>query len=245
MNSKDHFLKDNYTIASNDTDFMSKIRISSLVNFFIQSAWRHAEQLGVGFSHLSEMGLVWVLSRLTLKLESLPDWPGECTLTTWSKGMERLFYKRDAELIRPNHTPFAWITSAWLMIDKKSKRPKVYHPDWLTQYHHVNKHALSQSVPALETEGELASSTHYITRYSDIDVNQHLTTFRYIDLVFDTYDLEFIQKNQPKEIIVNFLREIAFGEEIIMYKYENGNTHDFELMNGSDCSICFRARIRY
>lgn len=245
MNSKDHFLKDNYTIASDDTDFRCKLRISSLVNFFIQSAWRHAEQFGVGFSHLSDMGLVWVLSRFTLKLGELPDWPGECTLTTWSKGMERLFYKRDAELTNPHHDTFAWITSAWLMIDNKSKRPKVYHPDWLTQYHHADKHALSQSVPSLENEGVPVNSTRYITRYSDIDVNQHLTTFRYIDLVFDTYSLEFMQKNKPVELTANFLKEIPFGEKITMYRYENGNTHDFELINDSDSSVCFRARIQY
>ncbi len=107
------------------------------------------------------------------------------------------------------------------------------------------KHAIEEIIPSLKFEEKNGSITNYRVSYNDIDMNLHLTTVRYIDFLFDTYDLEFMEKNIPKEITVNFLKEVPFGAELIMYRFENSDVHRFELINSSNNSICFRAEIRY
>jgi medium-chain acyl-[acyl-carrier-protein] hydrolase len=244
MNTADLILERKFPISSRHADFKSQIRMSSLINDYIQAAWQHAEVLGVGYQHLKEQGLGWVLSRFSLDIYHIPKWPGEIEIKTWPKGMNRLFYLRDAEMYSDGKK-FADITSAWLIFDIKSKRPKVLYQDKPYLHKLAENHAIDAEIPTLKLEGSPESSTNYKIRYNDIDVNLHLTTVRYLDFVFDTYDIEFLQKNVPKTVTVNFLKEVVFGDEVVMQRFEGGNTHSFELITPSKNIVNFRAEITY
>jgi acyl-ACP thioesterase len=245
MENNDFILHENYTMASRDADFNGKLRVSSLINFFIQAAWQSAEELGFGYRQLSVQKLGWVLSRFKIKINELPIWPGELSVTTWPKGLNRLFYMRDAEFSDAAQNKIAAITSAWLVFDINSKRPKLLNTEVPALFQHKDKHAIDEGLPVLKFEGEPVTSTSYTVRYNDIDINQHLTTVRYIDFIFDTYDIAFHTHHSPKEITVNFLKEITFGTEVIMHRYVNKNVHGFELVNTLDSTVCFRAQVVY
>lgn len=235
----------NYSISTRDADFKSDLRVSSLVNFFIQSAWKHAEELGFGYSHLSQLGVGWIFSRFKIKIHSLPKWPADFTITTWPKGMDRILYIRDAEVHDSAGKKLASITSAWLVIDYKTKRPKRSLPEADFFAGLDQKSAIEEAIPSLCFEGKPAFSTNFIVRNNDIDMNMHLTTVRYIDFIFDTYQLEFLNKNNPYEISVNFIKEIPFGAELVMHRFENSNTHSFELINLNSNTVCFRGEVKY
>lgn len=244
MKDETFILTRQFPISSRHADFKSELRISSLINDYIQIAWQHAEALGLGYQHLKEKGLGWVLSRFTLKLDHQPKWPGEIEIKTWPKGMNRLFYLRDAKMYS-NGQHFASITSAWLIFDVKSKRPKVLYQDRAYLHELADKHAIEANVPSLKFEGTAAASFPYQVRYNDIDVNLHLTTVRYLEFLLDTYDIEFIRHHAPKALTVNFLREVVFGDEVIMQRFENDNVHGFELVTPSKNIVNFRAEITY
>jgi acyl-ACP thioesterase len=244
MKNENYILQKTFPISSRHADFKSQIRLSSLINDYIQAAWQHAEDLGVGYQHLKEQGLGWILSRFTLKLDLLPNWPGEVTIKTWPKGMNRLFYLRDAEMFYAGQK-FAAITSAWLIFDVKSKRPKVLYQDSPYLHELADKHAINSDIPTLKFNGTPSLSTNYKVRYNDIDVNLHLTTVRYLDFVFDTYDIEFLRDHTPQAVTVNFLKEVAFGDELTLHRYENGSVHGFELINRAKNIVNFRAEITY
>lgn len=233
------------SIKPKDADFRCAVKISSLINYYIEAAWLHAEALDVGFSNLNAVGLGWVLARLKLKLYQLSEWPGKLTLETWPKGMNRMQYIRDAQLFDAQGSPIAEITSLWMVIDTRTKRPKLYHEDDPRLYAQTEKHAIQESVPPLNFTGEPTSFTPFNVHYSDVDMNRHLTTVRYIDFMFDTYDQQFIAENQPGEITVNFLREIPFGAHLEMRRYESEKTHGFELVNAATKTICFKGEIVY
>ena len=98
MKQEDYIFENTFEATSRDADFSCNLRVGSLVNFFIQIAWKHAESLGWGLHDLSKHGFHWVLSRLKLEIDKIPVWPCELTIKTWPKGMNRLFYVRDAEI---------------------------------------------------------------------------------------------------------------------------------------------------
>jgi len=104
-------------------------------------------------------------------------------------------------------------------------------------------HAIEKNIPSLSIEGEKVSTSKYRVRYNDIDINMHLTTIRYIDFMFDTYKLEFLNNNVPVEITVNFNKEVPFGTELDMNRYENGNMHMFELVNSADGTSYFKGEV--
>jgi len=246
MNQNSFIHQSSYEISTRDADFQHDVRVSSIINCFIQAAWKHAEELGFGYSHLSENGVGWILSRLKIKIEKVPSWPGILSLRTWPKGLKRLFYIRDAEVIDDGGDRIASVVTYWIVIDMKSKRPKLLNYEPEAMFYNKNLQALDEEIPSLKAEGSLVNSSSNRVGYNDIDMNWHLTTIRYFELMFDTYDdLGFIQNHYPKDITVNFIKEIAFGTEISVNRFENGNIHLFEIVNQANNIVCFRGEVKY
>lgn len=237
--------KNHYTIYPKDADYKKDIRPGALINYFIQAAWLHAEELGFGYSQLSESGIGWVLSRFRIVIDRLPVWPGDFKLETWPKGMDRILYLRDAEMFDSEGYSLARLTSSWMVIDLNSKRPRRELPEANSFIGLVTKNAIKEAAPSLAVNGDPSFKREYCVRYNDIDVNMHLTTYRYIDFMFDTYDLDFLDKNFPCEITVNFIREVPFGSELIMKRFEEPSLHRFELEKAGDNVVCFRAEVKF
>jgi len=60
--------QDKYTIHSFDVDHTKRARLSTLLGFMQETAWKHADHLGVGFRHLADSNLLWFYPNLKLKL---------------------------------------------------------------------------------------------------------------------------------------------------------------------------------
>ena len=205
-----------YLITSADVDFEGKIRMSALVNFMIQSAWHHAEHLGWGVNELHANNMVWVLSGIKVELSSYPEWKEKITVETWPKGLNRLFYLRDFLIYNEKNEIIGKATSNWLMIDIDKRRPKKHLLSNLDEITSNDKHAIQDYIPSLKFDGETDRITEFEIRYSNIDINQHLTTTGYIDFVFDTFTPKFMSRNRPKSITANFLHEVRFGTKVKM-----------------------------
>jgi acyl-ACP thioesterase len=237
--------KETYPITSADIDFTKRTKVSSLTNLFIQSAWHHAESLGFGIDVLHKHECAWMLSRLQIRLFKTPSWNEMISIHTWPKGIHRLFYQRDFKVFTIDQSEVACGTSEWLIIELKTKRPKLIHAD----YHIFNPdqvmHAIDSPVPVLQAPSTLPEIFTRQVMYSDMDLNSHLTTTRYIDWMFDTFDTEFLSSNSCREVAVNFLREIPHNTAVSIARYKSvGNTsYFFEFSNLENNMVFFRGQL--
>ena len=238
-------LKENFRISSADADFQRKLKVSSLINMFIQIAWKHAEDMGYGVKSMDDSGLAWMLSRLHIKIEYLPAWNEILKLSTWPKGIRRLFYLRDFLVKNENDELLAKSTSEWLMIDINTRRPKLKDAD--KEGFNINKdqHALDNEVPYLESLDDTNETFKFTPRYSDLDLNQHLTATKYIDWMMDTFDLAFLENHKCSELMLNFMHEITFSENIIVKRKINpkNQSYHFEFSSEVKKDISFRGII--
>jgi len=175
MSDSIYTLNENFLITSADTDFTKTLKPGALVNIFIQIAWHHAEILDYGMAFRIREGLIWMLSRMQVKIYRHPLWNEQASITTWAKGIRRLFYLRDFEVYNSQNQLVALATSEWLLIDIKSKRPKLYDPKNILFNQNKDKHALKNEVQVLEAITSKSDSFSNKVNYSDIDLNQHLT----------------------------------------------------------------------
>jgi medium-chain acyl-[acyl-carrier-protein] hydrolase len=242
-----YILEEEFLVTSADTDFTLNLRVSSLVNMFIQIAWHHAEELGFGIKYLHQNNLAWVLSKLHLKIYSLPQWNDPIRLITWPKGIHRLFYLRDLEVFNKSGQLIACATSEWLLIDIKTKRPKLQGPDEEIFNKNRDKHAIEALTENLDPLKGDKNNFLLKAAYSDIDLNQHLTTTRYVDWMFDTFDMGFHKKHKCSSIILNFIREIPDGIDVSVNRISNfdKNCHDFEFIKNEDGQILFLGRLLF
>jgi medium-chain acyl-[acyl-carrier-protein] hydrolase len=239
-------LTEEFPITSADCDNTRKLKPSALVNMFIQIAWHHAEKLGFGIDFLHEHGLVWMLSRLHLKIEYLPSWSETVCASTWPKGIRRLFYLRDLHFTDKKGSSIAKGTSEWLMIDINARRPKLYQPENNIFRQNLGKNALPGEADVLELPADKPEIYGRMVYYSDIDLNNHLTTIRYIDFMMDTFSSEFLAENPVREIVLNFSREIPEETNLQIRRYNiNNRCCLFEFTSPGGTPSYFKGKIAY
>ncbi len=197
-----------FEIRSADTDFADRLQVSTLFALMQESAYHHAEQLGIGTRLLDALDLTWMLSRISVRLDRLPHWGEQVWIRTWSRGARRLLFERDFEFISgsPDAPPFGRGTSEWLVVRRDNHRPQ--RPDQVFSNYNLNltneapavfdfqcpkiesirgQSGPGQTGPGLNGKGQtgpgLPDRKPDLLKYADfseIDRNRHVNNTRYI-----------------------------------------------------------------
>ena len=82
----------------------------------------------------------------------------------------------------------------------------------------------------------------YSVRYSDIDINRHMNSIKYLEHTLNIFDLDIFKQKDIRKLEMVYLAEGIFGEKLKLYKQEN-NPDEFliDTKRGEE-SIC-RSRI--
>lgn len=239
-----------YRIHVYETGPDGKLNLYSLFNYMQDIASDHAIRLGFGRDDLMRDNRFWVLSRIYAVIDKWPVWEDTIVLKTWPNGTDKLFALRNYEVTYPDGTHIASGTSSWLILDQTTK--KVQRPDSiLTQYNfspHRENSSLRYATKIDPSENDGKLSPLFRIKVSDLDVNLHTNNVQYLKWVSDSYDLDFIMKNEPQSAEINYLAESRFDEEILMRSSaddENSAFHNHSIFRTSDSRELCRIRIEW
>jgi medium-chain acyl-[acyl-carrier-protein] hydrolase len=206
----------NYSINIYETGINGKLSLVSLFDLFQDIAGRHASALGFGREHLMINRNFWVLSRISARINKMPDHWDEVILRTWPRGTDGIFAIRDLEVLSPSGEKLIVATSSWVVVDFDSRR--LQRPDRALSI-------LNVEFPKEKTMEENAikinplpvkdnSTKDLAVSISDLDINLHVNNATYIRWICDTYTPEFINSHTPQSIDVNYVSEGHFGDNI-------------------------------
>jgi len=203
------------TITTSEVGPSMQVRFSAILCIMQDAASIHAEKLGLGFDFLSSNKRAFVLSRMQIKVCSkLPSWDETIKLTTWPRGVERLFAYRDFELADASGKPFLQATTSWLMIDTLYRHP-VRPQDYFTNVAPHEVRVMDAEAPrrlGWETSTQVFDTRR--ARASDLDPNGHVNNTRYIDWVTDAIAERQGLDAHIDEFSINFLAEIRMSEAV-------------------------------
>jgi len=216
-----------FHVYHKDVDFREELRFSSLCVMLQEVAWSHARAIGIDYSNPAFANAVWVVSRMDIRLTyPLPKWMDDVVLTTFPVGLDRMFALRDFVAYHKNGTPFAFVRSAWLVIDAKAR--KILRPQ-----HMIESSNITFGKPLWE--GEIAklhshegpSSPLGVTGYQDIDAHAHVNSVRYYDWALSGYDKAWHEEHRLTEASANFTSELGWNEVVYRTSLEtpDGHTH--------------------
>lgn len=207
-----------FRVRAFEVDANDRLKVNTILDYFQDAASNDAERLNFGYSNFVPIGLTWVLSWAKFEFIHFPKFSDEVKIKTWGKKQFKLYSMRDYLLFNSKDEIICRGTSAWLLLDAKSSRPKIL-PQLFPEIKMLDsKDALSdlpqKITPSSKTE------IIYLTqfRYSDIDLNQHANNAKYIELMLDCFDLEFHKKNKLKSLTVSFNAESKYGDQIQLCK---------------------------
>lgn len=201
-----------------EVDANDRLKVNTILDYFQDAASNDAERLNFGYTNFVPMGLTWVLSWAKFEFIKFPKFSDEIKIQTWGKKQFKLFSMRDYLLFNSEDEIICKGTSAWLLIDSKSLRPKIL-PQLFPEIQMLDsKDALpdlpQKIIPPSKTENIYSTKI----RYSDIDLNQHANNAKYIELMLDCFDQEFHKKHSMKSLTVSYNAQSKYGDEIQLSK---------------------------
>ena len=239
-----------YRIHVYETGPDGKLNLSSMFNYLQDIASDHAIRLGFGRDDLMKNNRFWVLSRIYAEITMLPEWEDSIIVKTWPNGTDKLFALRNFDVSFPDGRHIASATSSWLILDRTTK--KVQRPDNILAQFYSDLHPAQSPVryaSKLElSDAEILESHSYRIKVSDLDINLHTNNVKYLTWVSDCYNLEFVMKNVPGSVEINYLAESQVDEDVVIktsHENMNGTFYNHSICRNSDNKELCRIRIEW
>ena len=206
------------TVPCYDTDAAWRLKPASFMNMAQEAAGRHAVYLGFGYDDLIKNNTAWILSRVHVEFPDTPLWRDEITLTTWHKGLERLFFLRDFVLTDNTGKVRAKAATSWLVLNLETRRlvrdPKLVEEGTVCR---DNACAASAEKVQMPKDIEPRHVMDHIVAYSDIDTNGHANNAMYMQWAMDAVDYETASSRPVKSFTINFNHENKAGDVVSMF----------------------------
>ncbi|MDR2498974.1 MAG: acyl-[acyl-carrier-protein] thioesterase [Tannerellaceae bacterium] len=226
-------------------DFNGRATLPLIGTFILQAATNHAQKRGFGFDSMSASGMAWVLSRLSIEMTEYPEHNSCIRVETWVEAVANYFTRRCFRIINSNEITLGHALSIWAAIDLNTRQPvdiPTACPE-LKDYVETDKSCPISSIARIPPLKEANPADAYIVRYSDIDINRHMNSIKYIEHVLNLFDIEMFNQNQIRKFDINYLAEGIFGDKIELYMQPPAGTSEYlvDSRKGAD-SVC-RSRI--
>ncbi len=230
-----------YCVRHNETDVTGRMSIPALGDCMLDIAGLHANEIAWGIDQLQRGGLTWVVAGMKFQIYRMPKIDSRFKIETHVSGYSRISTQRDF-LAFDDNGKIAEVSSEWLIINMENRRP-VFISDYVPQLEEVciKEGALPKFKHLRQGKADVTERYQRRILYSDIDINRHLYSMRYLQMALDTFDLNYLSGNDVKTVDVNFISEVLCGETVDVVRRSEGDVHLVEMMR--DGSAVFRAEV--
>ena len=204
-------------------DFNKHLTMGHLGNHLLNAADFHAEARGFGMLYLSSIQRSWVLSRLTIEMNEMPHAYDHFTIETWVESAMRYFTNRNFAVVNSDGHPIGYGRSVWAMIDTETRQPVnilEVNDGTLSGYVEPEKLCPIAKGTRVKMDEDALFVREIATGYSDIDVNGHVNSIKYIEHVLDLFPLSFHKHHRLQRIEIAYVAETRFGNLLRFYQKE-------------------------
>lgn len=209
----------NHIVPCYDTDALGRMKPASFMNLAQEAAGLHAVHLGFGYDSLIVRNLAWILSRVHVEFPDVPMWRDNLTLTTWHKGLERLFFIRDFVVTDSEGKERVKATTSWLILNLETRR-LVRDPQLTEDGTVCSENATAGSAEKVQMPKDVVAEKvlEHVVAYSDVDTNAHANNAMYMQWAMDAVDYEMASTHPVKEFTINFNHETKAGDKVDIYR---------------------------
>lgn len=242
-----------------DTDHTRRIKLHILESYLLEVAGQVASDLGFGTGYLLQQNRTWVLTSMSLEMQTLPTYLDELLVETWIEQNVHSLSIRDFRIYRCpsgkslseqiNSTDKELIGSCksiWTVIDL-TERCVVNIFDQPVFNDVVDGEILPiDRAPRIRPLQEFSGQRTFNIDYSDIDFNGHCNSANYLRKMLDTYFPEDLL-SAPLRLEINYQNEAHQDDsstiDYLIVNQENSTSVTYQMKNSKTAQIQCMARI--
>ncbi len=203
-----------YHLTAAQCNAQSELAPSQLIQQIIEVATEHADILGVGFKDLQRHGNLWVLSRVAFEMKRFPRLLEDYSLTTWIEAYNRHFSERNFEIRSGSGEILGYARTIWVAINMDSRRPAD-----LSYISYISETVSDHPCP-IDKQGKIRPIDppqivlEYTFRVSDIDLNRHVNSTRYVELILNQMNLADFDDYFLSRFEIEYRREAHYNDTV-------------------------------
>jgi acyl-ACP thioesterase len=232
-----------FQIQPQYVDFQFRVTMAALGDILLTAAGINADDNGFGLRRLHEMQCAWVLSRMSIEMIRFPEQYESIRVETWIQEVGKVNTIRNFCIRDEKNEIIGNACSIWVMFDMVSRRAKDLQTlDGIHEFATGEVGKIDKPIKLCAVEGE--DYDGFKVKYSDIDINGHVNSIRYIQWISDCFSLDCYRKCQVKRFEINYMNEMLFDDfvDIVGHEIEPGDFR-FEIRNENKISC--RARMSF
>lgn len=215
------------------TDFRGKATLPMIGGFMLQAATKHAEERCFGYSVMTSQGKVWVLSRMAIEIFDYPKNDTAMKVYTWITEVNKLFTERCFAFKNSNGKIIGYAKSVWAAIDMNTRRPtNILEINGLSEYIYKENVCPIEGFKKVPPLKDSFPAGNFVIKYSDVDINKHLNSMKYIEHFIDIFDITMFKEKEIGRFEINYITEAHYGTTIeIINKEHPENIFSLEMKN--------------
>ncbi|MCE5331570.1 MAG: acyl-[acyl-carrier-protein] thioesterase [Bacteroidales bacterium] len=230
-----------FRIQPQDVDFQYHATMAAMTNILLTTAGYNADDNGFGIRDLNNIDCSWVLLRLAVEMYCFPKQYEKIQVETWVEEVGRASTTRNFLIRNEQDEMIGKASSNWAMININTRRAQD-----MISLNGIHKHAtgvpISMEKPIKLGLVEGNPVDVFKVKYSDIDINGHTNSMRYVEWISDCFSLDVYRQKQIKRFEINYVNEILFDEEISIFVNET-EKNDFRFEIRKEGKTACRARM--
>lgn len=220
-------------------DFRRQLLMGHLGNHMLNAADYHSNDRGYGMTYLNTIHKTWVLSRLAIEMNDMPNAYDKFTVETWVDGVMRYFTSRNFKVSDDEGNIFGYGRSIWAMIDTGNRQPTdilAIRDGLITSYVDKDYPCPIKKASRVPINMDDVKPVRTLdTYYNDVDVNGHINSVKYIEHILDLWDIDWYNTYQLKRFEIAYVAESHQGDKLHFYLQDisdknSGNEKNFNVL---------------
>ncbi len=223
-------------------DFSKRLFMGHLGNHMLNAADFHSDARGFGMKYLMQIKRSWVLSRLAIEMDEMPQMYTNFKVETWVESAMKFFTSRNFRVVDDKGKVYGYGRSIWAMIDTESRQPTdIYAIDngaienWIVK----DKECPIDKGGRVKMDDSAQLVAQVETKYNDVDINGHINSVKYIEHVLDLWNLDWYREHQIKRFEIAYVAEAHQGDTLSFYRAQTAdNEYCVRICKDGDTECC-------
>ena len=202
-------------------DYSNHLFWGHLGNAMLNAADYHSTERGYGVNELNKIHKTWVLSRLAIELNEVPVAYDRLTIETWVEAAMKFFTSRNFAVTNAKDgRTYGYGRSVWAMIDTDTRQPTdllSIHDGLIKQYVETDKACPIDKPSRVIVPQDAPLANSFKALYSDVDINGHVNSVKYIEHVLDLFDIAYYRTHRLQRLEIAYVAEAHEGDNLCLY----------------------------